>query len=92
MRPGSKQYFSIALLGTLLGAAPLAAQQDASITDTTFQKLDADGSGTVSKGELTSFPSLARHFESADADGDGQLSVDEFRGLLASSHKESGVE
>ena len=92
MRPGSMQYLSIVLMGSLLSAAPVTAQEGSNVTENTFQTLDVDRSGTVSKDELSSFPSLARHFESADADGDGQLQMEEFRRLLAASRKETGVE
>lgn len=41
-----------------------------------FQKLDADGSGGISKEEAKG--PLAKHFETADADGSGEISQEEF--------------
>ncbi|TMV08008.1 calcium-binding protein [Ruegeria sediminis] len=45
--------------------------------DVTFQELDADGDGEVSKAEMEAHR-MAR-FDKADTDGDGKLSVDEMQ-------------
>ena len=49
-----------------------------------FEKLDADGNGTISKEE---FPGPDRKFDRIDADGNGEISREELKQLAAQRHK-----
>lgn len=43
-----------------------------------FEKVDVDGSGTISNAEAGAVPGLVDIFSAADADKDGQLSKEEY--------------
>ena len=48
-----------------------------------WNDVDADGNGTISRGESAALPALAAVFDAADADGDGELTADEYRAHAA---------
>jgi len=54
-----------------------------------FEKLDADGSGTISKEE---FPWSEEKFAKFDADGDGELSLEEFKKAVHAKHHRKSKE
>ena len=58
------------------------AERAEDVVTASFIDLDTDESGTLTRAELESFPTMASHFEEADGDGDGALDRDEFTTLL----------
>ncbi|MES0861754.1 calcium-binding protein [Ruegeria sp. SCPT10] len=63
---------AVAITGTSVLAAGPKDRQPAS-----FQELDANGDGQITKDEMTAHRNA--RFATADTDGDGQLSVDEMQ-------------
>lgn len=62
----------------LLASAALGAEdKPMRSADATFNTLDRDGDGQLSKSEATGNRMLTEHFAAADADGDGFLSKQE---------------
>ncbi len=51
---------------------------------TSFQQVDSDRDGRISRQEAAAFSALEARFEAADANGDGVLSADEFARSKAS--------
>jgi Ca2+-binding EF-hand superfamily protein len=85
----STRWFAAALAvvgatAAVAGQWPDKAARDAAMAEV-FAKADADGSGTLSAEELTTFHTLMRqrmqsdHFSRADANGDGQLTLEELQ-------------
>jgi len=73
-----------ALMTAALAAAAMTAhaatdRQPASSSDpTSFQQVDSDRDGRISRQEAAAFSALEARFEAADANGDGALSAEEF--------------
>ncbi|WP_462156808.1 EF-hand domain-containing protein [Pseudoalteromonas sp. GB56] len=64
---------------TLLAMAILASSSAAFATEaTTFETLDVDGNGSISKEEATAQASVLTKFDELDVDGNGELSKEEF--------------
>lgn len=64
---------------TLLAMAILASSSAAFASDvTTFDVLDVDGSGSISKEEATASAAVLTKFDELDVDGNGELSKEEF--------------
>jgi hypothetical protein len=56
------------------------ATRGAPVTDdATWDRLDANRDGYLTKDELLGSPGLAQHFEQADTDGDGKISMQEWK-------------
>ncbi len=68
---------TVAALGTSLLVGAALAQGTAG--GKKFQKLDTDGSGTVSRAEVRA--EQGRKFARLDADGDGTISREEFQAM-----------
>jgi EF hand len=65
------------------GAAPMA--RAAGQNDTVFKRIDADGDGFVSKGELEKADTkLGADFTKYDTNADGKLSPEEFDAMMKS--------
>lgn len=60
-------------------AAPAAASGGAQ----TWQSVDADGDGAISKQEAQVNAGLSQIFDQADGDGDGKLTTDEYKAYVA---------
>ena len=77
------------IVSVLLGALPVLAiatgTESTAISDSSFGKLDADRSGTLSRDELKAYPKLGASFDKADADTSGELSPAEFSALIATA-------
>ena len=56
----------------------------ATADEITFQSLDDDNDGFISRDEIPSDHELARHFMTHDTDGDGRLSMAEFEAYKSS--------
>ncbi|MGY0504962.1 EF-hand domain-containing protein [Luteimonas sp. e5] len=63
-----------------------AAPQQAQGASTSWNDLDVDGNGSLSKEEASKVPSLAEIFDQADADKDGQLTADEYKAFVAENY------
>lgn len=59
------------------------AQQSAPQGQVTWNDLDADGDGNLSRAEAGGLPQLASVFDEADADGDGALTPQEYQAWAA---------
>lgn len=72
----------------LFAAAPAFAEGDdakariARRVDKTFEKLDADKDGRISRAEAAKGPRLSRNFDKVDADHDGYVSRAELSAAL----------
>lgn len=64
-------------------AQPAPPAESATPQQLTWNDLDTDGNGTLSKDEAAPVPQLAQVFDDADADGDGQLTSDEYKAHVA---------
>jgi Ca2+-binding EF-hand superfamily protein len=76
------------IVSVLLGVLPalaFAGTESTAVSDSSFTKLDADQSGTLSRTELQAYPKLEKSFDTADADTNGELSPAEFSALIAKS-------
>ncbi|MCD9031124.1 EF-hand domain-containing protein [Luteimonas sp. Y-2-2-4F] len=47
-----------------------------------FEALDTDGDGVISRSEAAAHPRLSHEFRGVDADGDGRLTREELRGWI----------
>ncbi|MEO2268829.1 EF-hand domain-containing protein [Pseudoalteromonas pernae] len=64
---------------TLLAMAILASSSAVFAAETmTFEALDVDGNGSISKEEATAEASVLTKFDELDVDGNGELSQEEF--------------
>lgn len=50
-----------------------------------WEELDTDGNGNLSRSEAAGLESLAKVFAQADADGNGELTPDEYRAWFANN-------
>lgn len=64
-------------------AQPAPAAESATPQQLTWNDLDTDGNGTLSKDEAAPVQQLVQVFDDADADGDGQLTSDEYKAHVA---------
>tara|TARA_Y100000588_G_C14280710_1_gene936987 strand:+ start:931 stop:1149 length:219 start_codon:yes stop_codon:yes gene_type:complete len=62
---------------TLLAMAILASSATA-IAGSTFDTLDVDGNGSISKEEASADAAILTKFDELDIDGNGELSKEEF--------------
>ena len=56
-----------------------AGQGDAMTGDSTWDDLDSNKDGYLTKDELTGSPALVTHFKDIDTNGDGKISPDEWK-------------
>lgn len=71
-------FAAVALL--LTGAAAAGGNDKSKDMDVpTFEALDKDASGTISRQEARAYPSLERIFANVDGDRNGELLVSEYR-------------
>ncbi|KUJ76755.1 calcium-binding protein [Ruegeria marisrubri] len=68
---------AVVLAAIAVTATPTFAMGPRSGNPVTFEELDADGNGEVSKAEMEAHRTA--RFDKADTDGDGKLSVDEIQ-------------
>lgn len=57
-----------------------AGQGDAMTGDSTWDDLDSNKDGFLTKDELTGSPALVTHFKDGDSNGDGKISPQEWSG------------
>lgn len=69
---------NIYLLGGVLAVASMAAHA----TIPSFESLDADSNGLISKEEASKSEEVVIAFNAADVDKDGNLSPEEYKSLL----------
>lgn len=75
-----------ALLLAGFAAAPAMAQEASSQPQSqghSWDALDTDGDGSLSRAEAAAHPGLAAVFGDVDADGDGKLTAAEYRDYAA---------
>ncbi|MBS3796981.1 MULTISPECIES: EF-hand domain-containing protein [unclassified Pseudoalteromonas] len=67
---------------TLLAMAILASSSTAFAgTGATFESLDVDGNGSISKEEASADAEVMAKFDELDIDGNGELSPEEFANI-----------
>ena len=72
----------IALCTTVICASGAVAKPDHARSSVTFEQLDADNDGSISRDEMEGM--AQRRFNAADSNGDGKITVDELEALAAS--------
>ena len=53
-----------------------------------FEELDANGDGAISKQEAAANAGLSQVFDQADANADGSLSADEYKAFVSKNYGE----
>jgi len=60
---------------------------EAMTNDATWDELDSNRDGYLTKDELTGSPALVTHFKDIDTDGDGKISPEEWKAWGHKDHK-----
>ena len=68
-------------------AAPAAEAKNT----VSWNDLDIDGNGSLSRAEAAAVASLGEVFDRADADKDGELTADEYKAFLAAHYPAGGA-
>ena len=71
---------NLIIASSILASGALFAAQTKTVT---FEKIDKNKDGFISKNESTALTELVKSFLTVDVDGDGKISAKEYRKYLA---------
>ena len=71
---------NLVIASSILASSALFAAQAKTVT---FEKIDKNKDGFISKNESTALTELVKSFLTVDVDGDGKISAKEYRKYLA---------